>query len=507
MADSPPVAVAAASRPGPSTRPGAPLPAGTTDQSPTAGADSVAVEEAPDRIDIDAVLHQSLPSRAERRRQGKAMRIDVPLEAHASLPPRAARDAVALLLEQDVDRVPELAPLRYERMAESPFAFLRGAAVTMAADLGRLPASGITVQLCGDAHAGNFGIFAAPDRRMVFDINDFDETLRGPFEWDVKRLAASVAVLARGLGQSDKRAGHAAEAAVRTYRATIQTLSAASTLDVWYARVEVDDLVHQLKGTALASRASSARKKARRNSGDVAVATLTEVHDGVRRFRDAAPELVRIDAVGLEDAVGDIYARYVATLPLECAVLLSRYSLRSAALRVVGVGSVGTRTLVVLLESGDGDPLILQLKQAGPSVLERYLRASRFGPAHGRRVVAGQRLLQAASDPFLGWADAGGRRAHDYYVRQLRDMKGSIGTDHLDADALTVYGEVCGGVLARAHARSGDASVIAGYLGRTNEFEQAVAAFAVGYADITDTDHAELARAIADGSLAQHERP
>ena len=473
----------------------------------TAQASTLPVEAAPDRIDVASFLHEARPSRAERRREAKGVRNAVPLEAHAALPDSAARDALALLREQEADRVAELLPIRYSRMAESPFAFLRGAAVTMAADLGPLPSSGITVQLCGDAHAANFGIFAAPDRRLVFDVNDFDETLRGPFEWDVKRLAASVAVLARGLDLSDRRAVRAAEAAVRAYRMTMQTLATTSTLDVWYARVDVDELVHRLERTALSSTAASARKKARRNSGDVAVAKLTELHDGVRRFRDAPPELVRIDAEDLEEAVGDIYARYVATLSLDCAVLLSRYSLRSAALRVVGVGSVGTRTLVVLLESGDGEPLILQLKQAGPSVLERYLTTSRFGAAHGRRVVAGQRLLQAAGDPFLGWADATDAHARDFYVRQLRDMKGSIDTALLDADALTVYGEVCGGVLARAHARAGDASVIAGYLGSKDGFDKAVAAFALGYADITETDHAALVRALADGSLERHERP
>jgi uncharacterized protein (DUF2252 family) len=473
----------------------------------TTPASTVSVEGAPDRIDVDAFLHRPQPSRAERRRQGKSLRVEVPLEAHATLPDGAARGAVALLREQEFDRVPELVPIRYSRMAESPFAFLRGAAATMAADLGTVPSSGLTVQLCGDAHAANFGIFAAPDRRMVFDVNDFDETLRGPFEWDVKRLAASVAVLARGIGLSDKRASRTAAGAVRAYRTTMQTLAAASTLDVWYARVDVDDLVNRLERTALSAGATRARKRARRNSGDVAVAKLTERADGARRFRNEPPQLARIDADDLEDAVGDIYARYVATLPLDCAVLLSRYSLRSAALRVVGVGSVGTRTLVVLLESGDGEPLILQLKQAGPSVLERYLAPSRFGAAHGRRVVAGQRLLQAAGDPFLGWADAGEVHAHDYYVRQLRDMKGSIDTDLLDADALIVYGQVCGGVLARAHARAGDASVIAGYLGGKEDFDVAVAAFALGYADVTDADHAALVRALHDGSLDPDGRP
>ena len=243
----------------------------------TARASTGSVEDAPDRIDVDAFLHQPRPSRDERRRQGKSVRIEVPLEAHASLPDGAARDAVALLREQEFDRVPELVPIRYSRMAASPFAFLRGAAAPMAADLGTLPSSGITVQLCGDAHVANFGIFAAPDRRMVFDLNDFDETLRGPFEWDVKRLAASLAVIARGIGLSDKRASRTAAAAVRAYRTTMQTLAAAPTLDVWYARVDVDDLVNRLERTALSAGVTRARKKARRNSGDVAVAKFTEL--------------------------------------------------------------------------------------------------------------------------------------------------------------------------------------------------------------------------------------
>jgi uncharacterized protein (DUF2252 family) len=341
----------------------------------------------------------------------------------------------------------------------------------------------------------NFGLFASPDRRLMFDLNDFDETLRGPFDWDVKRLAASLAVVARTIGMSDKKAQRTVVAAMETYRESIARLAETPTLDVWYARLDMDTLMSRLSRTALSTSAKKAARKAGRNTGEVAVAKMTEVVDGVRRFRSLPPILMPVDSSEVEDVIGGLYSKYLETLPLDCALLLSRYSFRGAAHRVVGVGSVGTRALVVLLESGDGEPLLLQLKQAGMSVLEPHLGASRFGTAHGRRVVAGQRLMQAAGDPFLGWADAGENRPYDYFVRQMRDMKGSIDAGLLDPDALTVYGRVCAGVLARAHARAGDASVISGYLGRKDTFDVAVAQFALAYADITDADHAALVTA------------
>ena len=458
------------------------------------------VEQAPDHIDVGEFLHHPRPSRAQRQAQGKANRVSAPLDSHAA-PPSTTRDAVAILGAQDGDREPTLLPIRYGRMAATPFSFLRGAAAIMAADLATVPNSGIPTQLCGDAHISNFGMFASPDRRLMFDLNDFDETLRGPFDWDVKRLAASVAVAARTIGMADKEMSRAVAAAVATYRTTIRTLADATTLDVWYARLDVDTLTARLARTALASAARKAGKKARRNTGDVAVSKMTEVVDGGRRFRTDPPILVPLPPGEVEDRIGALYTRYLDTLPLDCALLLARYSFRGAAHRVVGVGSVGTRSLIMLLESGDGEPLLLQLKQAGSSVLEAHLATSRFGEAHSRRVVAGQRLMQAAGDPFLGWADAEGGQPYDYYVRQLRDMKGSIDAGLLDPAALAVYARVCAAVLARAHARAGDASLIAGYLGGKDTFDQAVTEFAVGYSDITEVDHSALVTAIAEGQV------
>jgi uncharacterized protein (DUF2252 family) len=357
------------------------------------------------------------------------------------------------------------------------------------------------VQLCGDGHLSNFGMFASPDRRLVFDINDFDETLRGPFEWDVKRLAASVAVAGASIGMKDKKILPLVANTVATYRATIGTLADAPTLDVWHYRVDADALTKRLAKTALAQAAKKSSAKARRNTGDVAVAKMTEVVDGLRRFRDQPPILSPVASTDVEKAVGGLYTRYLETLPVDCALLLSRYSFRGVAHRVVGVGSVGTRSLVMLLESGDGEPVLLQLKQAGQSVLEPYLGASRFGDQHGHRVVAGQRVMQATGDPFLGWANNVPGSAHDYYVRQLRDMKGSIDPAALDPNALLVYARVCAGVLARAHARGGDASQIAGYLGAKDAFDRAIAQFSVAYSAVTDADHASLVTAITEGRV------
>lgn len=441
------------------------------------------------------------PSRAERRAEGKARRAQIPLDSHAAPPDSSTRNAVEILSSQDVDREPALLPIRYGRMSASPFAFLRGAAAVMAADLSGGPSTGIDVQLCGDAHVSNFGMFASPDRRLVFDVNDFDETLRGPFEWDVKRLAASIAVAAASIGVSSDRAERIVADAVESYRITIRALAEAPTLDVWYYRVDADVLTEQLAKTALARAARKSSAKARRNTGDVAVDKMTELVDGVRRFRDQPPVLAPVASAEIENAVGALYTSYLETLPLDCAVLLSRYSFRALAHRVVGVGSVGTRSLVMLLETGDGEPLILQLKQAGQSVLEPYLGESRFGSSHGHRVVAGQRLTQAAGDPFLGWADRGEGAPYDYYVRQLRDMKGSIDPASLTPKGLQVYARVCAGVLARAHARGGDATRIAGYLGAKDTFDRAVAQYAMAYSAITNADHAALAAAIAEGRV------
>jgi uncharacterized protein (DUF2252 family) len=449
-------------------------------------------------------------SRQQRQEAGRSARASVPLEAHAAIDdPTDGRAPVALLRADEASRQAHLLPVRYERMAASPFAFLRGSAAVMADDLSRLPNSGIRVQLCGDAHLANFGMFASPDRRLVFDLNDFDETLPGPFDWDVKRLAASVVVAGRHVEAKPKRQRRAAAAAAQSYRATMQRLSTMPTLDVWYARVDVDDMVERLRGTSLASDAERAGRSSARNTGDVAVGKLTAVVDGQRRFRSHPPLLVPIredDVSGITADAAVVYQQYLSTLPADRAALLLRYSFIDLAHKVVGVGSVGTRALVLLMESGDGDALILQLKQAGASVLEPYLGSSTV--AHGgERVVLGQRLLQATGDPFLGWARGSERAPFDFYVRQLRDRKGAIDLERLHGDDLVLYARLCGAVLARAHARAGDASTISGYLGDTATFDEAVAEFAVGYADLTETDHADLVAAIARGEIPRSEGP
>jgi uncharacterized protein (DUF2252 family) len=443
-----------------------------------------------------ATLLRPRASREQRTATGRARRDIVPLAAHAELAPDE-RDPVALLRGQEGDRQSDLLPLRYDRMGASPFAFLRGAAAVMADDLSRTPHTDLRVQLCGDAHVANFGMFASPDRRLVFDLNDFDETMPGPFEWDVKRLAASVAVAGRHLQVKPKRLARAAAAAVEHYRLTMARLADMPTLDVWYARVDVADLMQALRGTSLFADAKRAGRASSRNTGDVAVGKLTEVVDGRRRFRSKPPLLVPVTeqaAPGLAARSAEVFGSYLATLPPDRAVLLLRYSMVDVAQKVVGVGSVGTRALVLLLQSGDSEPLLLQLKQAGPSVLARHLDTAAV-PHQGERVVLGQRLMQATGDPFLGWTRGSENAPYDFYVRQLRDMKGSFDLERLTPDDLVLYARVCGAVLARAHARAGDASTISGYLGDTEEFDQAVAAFAVAYADRTDADHARLVAA------------
>jgi uncharacterized protein (DUF2252 family) len=445
-------------------------------------------------------------SRADRYARGEARRADVPLEAHAELT-TGERDAPALLRAQEGNREPALVPLRYERMSASPFAFLRGAAAVMADDLSRCASTGISVQLCGDAHVANFGMFAAPDRRLVFDLNDFDETYPGPFEWDVKRLAASIVVAAQHVGVKPKKQQRAVTATVGSYRRTMARLAAARTLDVWYARVDFDALVQALRGTSLAPDAARAGRASSRNTGDVAVGKLTETVDGRRRFRSKPPLLVPVNeqvAPGVVAGAAQTFQRYLATLPADRVVLLLRYSFLDLAQKVVGVGSVGTRALVLLMQSGDGEALMLQLKQANESVLAPYLKAQHDPerPVHeGRRVVDGQRLMQATGDPFLGWTRGGDLAPFDFYVRQLRDMKGSFDLDTLSGDDLALYGELCGAVLARAHARAGDAPTIIGYLGDSDEFDHSVAQFAAAYAEVTLADHAALVRLRADGAV------
>lgn len=407
-------------------------------------------------------------------------------------------DPVAVLERQGRDRLPELLPIRYGRMAASPFAFLRGSAAVMAADLASQPHTGLTVQLCGDAHLLNFGLYASPERALLFDLNDFDETFPGPFEWDVKRLAASVAVAARENGHSDTKAHRAALEATAAYRTALRDLARKGELAVWYERIDADSLLPLVRSARHRRRVESSLTRARRRTSLHAVGKLTETVDGRRRIVHDPPLLEPAGAADMA-SLRKIFSDYRSTLSEERRLLLDRYRFVDAARKVVGVGSVGTRCFIVLLAGRDqDDPLFLQIKEARKSVLEEHLPNGPYiHPGH--RVVAGQRLLQAASDIFLGWMT--GPQGRAFYWRQLRDMKGSADVVGMGPGALTAYARLCGNALARAHARSGDRVAIAAYLGNTDTFERAVADFALSYAGQTTADHAALGAAVAAGVI------
>lgn len=437
---------------------------------------------------------------ADRAAQGRAARKRVPRSTHAAWIPAADRpDPVAVLERQGRDRLPELLPIRYGRMTASPFAFLRGSTAVMAADLAAQPHTGLTVQLCGDAHLLNFGLYASPERALLFDLNDFDETFPGPFEWDVKRLAASVVVAARENGHPEARAHQAAVAATAAYRTSVRRLAGHGELAVWYERIDADSLLPLVRSARHRKRMEASLTRARRRTSLHALGKLTEVVDGRRRIIHDPPLL---EPAGVPDmaALRKIFSDYRSTLTEERRLLLDRYRFVDAARKVVGVGSVGTRCFIVLLAGRDtDDPLFLQIKEARESVLEEHLP---HGPyIHpGHRVVAGQRLLQAASDIFLGWMT--GPQGRAFYWRQLRDMKGSTEVAGMSPADLTAYARLCGTALARAHARSGDRVAIAAYLGGADTFDLAVADFARSYADRTADDHALLGAAVAAGVVA-----
>lgn len=451
-----------------------------------------------------------------RRESGKALRAELPLEEHASVPSADQRpDPVTLLQEQATDRVPELVPIRYGRMLASPFAFYRGAARLMTEDLARGPATGLTVQLCGDAHLSNFGMFASPERRLVFDLNDFDETLPGPFEWDVKRLAASIEVAARGNGLDRKRRRSCVVEAVAHYRTTMRQFAKMSTLEVWYAGVDVDELVASSSAIATKGQLRAANQqaaRARSRDGRQALRKLTEHRDGRVRIVNDPPLVQPIEAMSLGATAEQFFVmvdeelrEYRRRLAPERRRMLGQFRVTDIAHKVVGVGSVGTRAWIVLLQGpAPGDLLLLQLKEAQASVLESALGPA-SGMQHGERVVLGQRLMQAASDPFLGWKSmpslAEGMTPGDYYVRQLRDWKGSVPIEDLKPDGLVIYSKLCAWSLARAHARTGDRFAIAGYLGKSKEFEHAIGDFAASYADLNERDYQALAVAESSGRI------
>ena len=434
------------------------------------------------------------PPADQRRSAGKALRQQVPRSWHASWAPGADRaDPIALLRRSDRDRLKSLVPIRYGRMLDSPAAFLRGAAIIMAHDLAQTPVTGLRGWICGDAHLNNFGGFATPERNFIFDVNDFDEACLGPWEWDIKRLAASVVVAARVNGVKEDSCHAAAEACVRSYRLRSRELAAMRFLDTWYSRLDAVNAVEHFDNKRVTEQADGAT---RRTNAETLPKLAARVKGGYRIVDD--PPLVSHATQSLGNRLPAAWSAYRTTLSEDRRLLLDRYRMEDVARKVVGVGSVGLRCFVVLLlGNDDDDPLFLQLKEARPSVLEALLDQSPYSN-QGKRVVSGQRILQAASDLFLGWTRV---RRVDYYVRQLRDMKFAVPTEELGADDLTVYGELCGWVLARAHACSGDPARISGYLGGGNAFDRAVAAFAVAYADQTERDYAALEAAVRAGRL------
>ena len=447
----------------------------------------------------------------EWRAKGRERRAAVSRSSHAQWAPPADRpDPVAVLEEQARTRVPDLVPIRYGRMIASPFSYFRGAAAPMAWDLAHTPTTDIRVQACGDAHLLNFGMYAAPDRRLVFDVNDFDETLPAPFEWDVKRLAASFAVAAREHGDKDRDAHTAARLTVRSYRTKMASYAAMRFVDVWYSRIDIDEvnrLFDVLQPRAAVRRRHRDIAQARRRTSQRAFLKMCDQVQGQYRIRSAPPVIVRFPVEGypgvLEELRGAI-AQYRQTLEADLREVLRHYYFGDFARKVVGVGSVGTEAFVVLLIGDRADePLFLQVKEAQESVLAPYAGPGEY-QHQGERVVVGQRLTQAATDPFLGWTTGigtSGTTLKHYYVRQLRDMKGSMSVPLMDPLQLDYYGRLCGWALARAHARTGRATMISGYLGMSEKFDHVIADFAVAYADQNEQDYQRLRQAVAAGRV------
>jgi uncharacterized protein (DUF2252 family) len=453
------------------------------------------------------------PSVEERHARGRDARRRVPRSSHADwLPAPDRRDPVTLLEEQNARREPDLVPVRHGRMMVSPFTFYRGAARVMAADLSATPVSGINAQICGDAHLSNFGLFGSPERELLFDLNDFDETLPGPWEWDVKRMAASFTIAGRYRGFTPKEIVAGTAKSVSSYREAMAGFADMRMLDVWYANMRANDLLAQARQIASKRQLKTATKtldKARMHDSVQALGKLAVEVDGEFRIASTPPIVVPlrdlqmaagIDPETLNDLVHEQFRGYRMTLQPDRRTLLERYKVVDAARKVVGVGSVGTRAFIALLEGRDrDDPLFLQLKEATDSVLEEFLPKSRYRH-HGERVVQGQRAMQAASDIFLGWTKGVDTTRH-FYWRQLRDMKGSLDTETVDPQTLTFYAGACGWTLARAHARTGDAISIAAYLGKSDSFDRAIVEFSERYADQNEEDHAAFIAAIGSGRL------
>ena len=457
---------------------------------------------------------------AERAARGQAARAQVPRDTHAVFdPPPDRPDPVGLLEEQARSRVPELVPVRWGRMMVSPFTYYRGAALPMASDLATTPVSGLAVQACGDAHLSNFGLFGSAERRLMFDVNDFDETLPGPWEWDVKRLAASLEVAARDNGFPARPRRDIVMATVSRYRQAMREFAAMTNLDVWYAHADINELRAQADSQLRARQRKIMDKsltKVRTRDSMQELAKLTRMVDGRPRIISDPPLLVPVDELfpaetdraTFEGQMVGVIAKYRRTLETDRRYLLQQFEFCDMARKVVGVGSVGTRCWIALMLGRDEtDPLFLQIKEAEASVLSRYVGASKYAN-QGQRVVAGQRLMQAASDIFLGWqhieAGADGR-ARDFYIRQLRDWKFSLDIETLRPEGLQMYGALCGWTLARAHARSGDRIAIAAYLGNSEVFDRAITKVAAAYADQNERDYQSLVDAVKSGRItAEH---
>jgi uncharacterized protein (DUF2252 family) len=429
--------------------------------------------------------------------RGRSLRRHAPRSSHAHWKaPADRRDPVQILIDSGKHRVPHLLPIRYGRMLQSPFAFYRGAAAIMAADLAGTPNTGLHVQICGDCHLMNFGVFATPERHLIFDVNDFDETLPGPWEWDVKRLAASFVIAGRHNGFKSGASRDLSLACVQSYREQMARLATLPVIDVWYERIDVDQLLAHLPEKALRDQARAQIREASHGGPEHDFPKLAKEIRGRSLIRDHVPLIYhprRAEARELIEDLKQAFRRYRDSLADERRILLDQYELADHAVKVVGVGSVGTRCGVMLLMAGPNDPLFLQVKEATTSVLEPYLAKSKY-PNHGERVVQGQRLMQAASDVFLGWTMARGGR--QFYIRQLHDVKVKPMVELYDSPTMNVYAQYCGHVLARAHARSGKSKAISEYLGASDRFDQSIGEFAVAYADQNERDFEEFAGAV-----------
>jgi uncharacterized protein (DUF2252 family) len=439
-----------------------------------------------------------MPSPAERLLGGKASRHQIPRPIHSDWKPADNRpDPIDLLIQSNQSRLPELVPIRYGRMLESPFTYLRGSPIVMAADLSTTPVTGFQVQLCGDAHLRNFGVYASPERNLLFDLNDFDETLPGPWEWDLKRLGASFFVAGRCNGFKEGHCFDAAQICARSYRRRMREYSQMRLLDIWYSRVDAESALQVFRQSGRKELSRELQKARNRNSLQT-INKIATVVDGRLRLLDHPPILMHIEDECLNEHLRVLFRGYLASLADDRRQLVERYRFIDFARKVVGIGSVGTRCYVVLLDSSyHGDPLLLQVKEAQESILEPYLGQSQHRN-HGHRVVAGQRLMQAASDIFLGWASIDG---HHCYFRILRDMKGAAEVEKMSPGDFRDYAELCGWVLARAHARTGDPCLIAGYLGKCDDFDQALAQFSKSYADQTEQDYETLVMAVKSGRI------